>query len=164
MKLLLENWQKYMNEVADETTLIRYTIPSGNLFKYARGAKKEIDDESKTDLPSPYIMPAAGYREEFWFTEAGFEKYHEFLEKIVEIAERKTGEEATKEEITLPLDGAKPDYDIPGHERSRYSRFHEDSKVPGLSIDGPAYLAYIDEWQVAFYRAKNSGEVNETPT
>ena len=154
MKLILENWQKYMNEVVDETTLIRYTIPSGNLFKYARNVEKEINDKSKTDLPSPYIMPAAGYREEFWFTEAGYGKYHEFLEKIVEIAERKTGEEATKEEISLSLEGIKADYDIPSHERSKYSRFHRDSKVPGLSVDGPAYLAYMDEWQVAFYRAK----------
>jgi len=158
MKLILESWRNYLIESGKETKLIRYIIIDGDgrgLFQYANAAAKRIGDKTKTDLPSPYIIPpSSAYKTEFWFTESGLEKYREFLDTIVQIAEEEE-KETQRHEMILPLDGIIPDYDIPKHKRATLSQagmnFSSDSKVPGVG-----FLAYKDQWQVAFYRRTKS--------
>jgi len=169
MKLIMESWRRYLLEAPDDQEtkqegpirLTRFFIdPPGfrtSLFSYANRAARIINDRTKTDLPSPYLPDKGLRRTQFWFTERGLEKYREFLNTIVELAEP-NGHVVKSDTITVSLDGVTPDYDIGKYEREleRYGGWpQQKSIVPGAVPR--RILAYRDPWQVAFY-GKYMGE------
>ena len=148
-KQLAEGYSEEETHSEGEINLIRFFIPRENLFTYAEQAARLINDKAKTDLPSPYIFSKYSWDMQFWFTELGYEKYREFLDTIIEIAE-KYDKDVREDRMTVSLDGITPDYDIPAHERSieRVTGWpRSKSIVPGVGV-----LAYRDPWQVALYR------------
>ena len=149
MKLTLESWRQYLNEEEDglgdeELKLTRYSLTGREkgrgLFKYTNQATKRIDDEEKTNLPSPYTKPPSPrYEVQYWFTDEGLDRYHEF----------------EKQEMSVGLGDTIADYDLPRAERSSLSQvglnFSRNSRIPGIG-----FLAYKDPWQVAFYILKKT--------
>ena len=164
MKLILESWRQYLNEEEDglgdeELKLTRYSLTGREkgrgLFKYTNQATKRIDDEEKTNLPSPYTKPPSPrYEVQYWFTDEGLDRYHEFVATLIDMAEE-AGGKVEKQEMSVGLGDTIADYDLPRAERSSLSQvglnFSRNSRIPGIG-----FLAYKDPWQVAFYILKKT--------